>query len=86
MKSKYVLVLAAIAAVMLIGIVAAVSVNSTAKAGGGDQQCITAKGACPFAQPASDEISDGGCCKSKKKCDPNNNDGCKKKCDPNCTK
>jgi hypothetical protein len=87
MKSKYVLILAAIAAVLMIGLVAAVSVNSTAKADSSNQQCISAKSTCPFAQPASEEISDGCCSKSKKKCDPNSNDGgCKKKCDPNCTK
>lgn len=86
MKSKYVLVLAAIAAVLIIGLVAAVSVNSTATADNSDQQCISTESTCLFAQSASQQISDG-CCKSKKKCDPNSkDDGCKKKCDPNCTK
>ena len=72
MKSKYVLVLSTIAAVLMIGIVAAVTVNATVSADSGcEKQCITAKGNCPFAQPACDELSEGGCKKSKKKCDPN---------------
>ncbi len=96
MKSKYVLILAAIAAVLMIGLVAAVSVNSTAKAGGSSQQGISTN-ACPFVSSAVQQVSDG-CCKSKcnlscakdcckKKCDPNcTKDCCKNKCDHNCTK
>ena len=83
MKSKYVLVVTVIAAVVVIGLLAAVSANSSATAGSSDQQSISTK-ACPFAQPAFEEVSDDGCCKSKKKCDPNSS--CKKKSDPNCTK
>jgi len=83
MKSKYVLVVTVIAAVVVIGLLAAVSANSTATAGSSDQQSISTN-ACPFTQSAFEEVSDGGC---KKKCDPNcTNECCKKKSDPNSNK
>lgn len=86
MKSKYVLIVSAVVAVLLISLVTAVSVNSQPTASSSEKQCVSTN-ICPFAQPASDELSDGGCQKSKKKCDPNcTNDCCKKKSDPNCTK
>jgi hypothetical protein len=76
MKSKYVFIVTAIVIVVVVGLFAVLSSNSTATAQSSNQQGISSA-CCPFSQPACQVVSDG-CCKSKS--DPN------KKSDPNCHK